>query len=392
MVSAKTVEIVKATAPVLAEKGEEITACFYQNMFADHPELLNIFNHANQKQGRQQAALARTVYAAALHIDQLEELLPVVKQIAHKHRSLGVKRADYPIVGAHLLRAMKEVLGVAATPNVLSAWEEAYGVIAQVFIDVEADMYEQAATEKGGWHDFKDFTVVRKEEESTNITSFYLKPRDGGELPRYLPGQYVTVRVRIPDETYMHNRQYSLSAAPGKGYMRISVKREDECEPKGAVSLFLHEQVKAGDVLSISAPAGSFTLNASHDQPIVFISGGVGVTPLLSMLQTVAVENPTRPVTFIQVAQDMTVCAFRSEIEACLHELPEGRGHLCLGEPRIIARQIKEILSQMSIEDSDAYVCGPIGFMKMVIDLLQRSGMDGENIHYECFGPDMPLK
>src|SRR5690625_5528012 len=105
---ARTIEIVKSTVPVLEEHGEKITTRFYELMFNNHPELLNIFNHANQKQGRQQQALANAVYAAAANIDNLEAILPVVKQVGEKHRSLGVKKEHYPIVGKHLLLAIKD--------------------------------------------------------------------------------------------------------------------------------------------------------------------------------------------------------------------------------------------------------------------------------------------
>ena len=141
--SKKTIDIIKSTVPVLEVHGVTITSVFYKNMFTNHPELLNIFNHANQSQGRQQVALANMVYAAAQHIDRLEAVLPAVKQVAHKHRSLGVKPEHYPIVGEYLLGAIKEVLGEAATEEIIGAWAEAYGVIAQVFIDIEDDMYER---------------------------------------------------------------------------------------------------------------------------------------------------------------------------------------------------------------------------------------------------------
>jgi nitric oxide dioxygenase len=123
--SKKTMEIVKSTVPVLEQHGEQITKRFYQSMLSNHPELLNIFNHANQKQGRQQRALAQAIYNAAKHIDQLEAIMPVVKQIAHKHCSLGIKPEHYPIVGKHLLLAMKEVLKEAATDEIINAWAEA---------------------------------------------------------------------------------------------------------------------------------------------------------------------------------------------------------------------------------------------------------------------------
>src|SRR5690606_16333195 len=133
--------------------------------------------------GRQQAALANTVYAAAVHIDNLEAILPAVVQIANKHVSLGVKAEHYPIVGEFLLGAIKEVLGDAATDEIINAWAEAYGVIADAFIGVENSMYEQAENQENGWKFFKDFVVARKVKESDNITSFYLKPADGSNVP-----------------------------------------------------------------------------------------------------------------------------------------------------------------------------------------------------------------
>lgn len=147
--SQKTIDVVKSTAPVLEVHGVTITSVFYKNMFKNHPELLNIFNHANQSQGRQQTALANMVYAAAKNIDQLENVLPEVVQVAHKHRGLGVKPEHYPIVGKYLLGAIKEVLGDAATDEIIDAWSEAYGVIAQAFIGIEADMYKTSAEQPG---------------------------------------------------------------------------------------------------------------------------------------------------------------------------------------------------------------------------------------------------
>src|SRR3954447_6586194 len=157
MLDQKTIDIIKSTVPVLEKHGETITTRFYQLMFGNHPELLNIFNHANQKQGRQQKALAGTVYAAAMYIDNLAAILPVVKQIAHKHRSLGIKPEHYPIVGQNLLAAIKDVLGSAATDEIMQAWSEAYGVIAGAFIGIEAEMYGHTEQQPGGWAGFKAF-------------------------------------------------------------------------------------------------------------------------------------------------------------------------------------------------------------------------------------------
>ena len=261
MLSQQTIDIVKSTVPVLEQHGKTITTVFYKNMFAAHPELLNIFNHANQSKGRQQTALANVVYAAAANIDNLGAIIPAVVQIAHKHRSLGIEAEHYPIVGYHLLGAIKEVLGDAATPEIIAAWGEAYGVIADAFIGIEKDMYDETEEAEGGWRTFKDFVIANKVQESDVITSFYLQPADGKQLPTYKPGQYITVRFSIPGDEYTLNRQYSLSQAPGKDMFRISVKREDECVPNGKVSTYLHRDMNVGDTIEVSAPAGDFYLD-----------------------------------------------------------------------------------------------------------------------------------
>ena len=314
MLSQQTIDIVKSTVPVLEEYGTTITKTFYKNMFAAHPELLNIFNQTNQEKGRQQTALSNTVIAAAKYIDNLEVIIPVAKQIAQKHRSLAVKPEHYPIVGEYLLGAIKEVLGDAATDDIINAWAEAYGVIADAFIGIERDMYTVAAEQDGGWTDYKEFTVTDKVQESDVITSFYLRPADGNKVPTYSPGQYITVRVKIPGEPYLLNRQYSLSVAPGQEYFRISVKKEAEGEThEGKVSNYLHKSIQIGDKLEVTAPAGEFTLD-KKETPVVFLAGGVGITPLLSMVQTVSVEQSNRSVQFIQAVNDSSVQAFKHEL------------------------------------------------------------------------------
>ncbi|WP_243291879.1 NO-inducible flavohemoprotein [Bacillus sp. FJAT-47783] len=390
MLSKRTMEIIKSTAPILAERGQEITSHFYKRMFSKHPELLNIFNHANQHQGRQQTSLANALYAAAIHIDQLEKILPAVKQIAHKHRGLGVKKEHYPIVGENLLVAMKEVLGDGATDEVLKAWEEAYQVIAGVFIDVEEEMYQEVENEEGGWRYFKPFIVADKVKESDVITSFYLKPKDQEPLPSYLPGQYITIRVSIDGEEYLLNRQYSLSDAPGHDYYRISVKREADSDPKGKVSNWLHDKVNVGDEVELSPPAGDFILDVTQETPVVLISGGVGVTPMISMLRTITKEHATRPVTFIHSAKNEAVHAFQNEVKEAMETLQNGKSFISYADRDGFIT--KEILSQFVMADADYYICGPVPFMNAMIHSLQDLNVDVDRIHYEFFGPALTLE
>src|SRR5690606_31338403 len=392
------IDIVKSTAPILEVHGVTITSVFYKNMFSNHPELLNIFNHANQSQGRQQTALANMVYMAAKNIDRLEELLPAVTQVAYKHRGLGVKPEHYPIVGKHLLEAIKEVLGDSATDEIINAWAEAYGEIAQVFINIEANMYRKAEEQEGGWEDFKDFVVVDKVKESEVITSFYLKAKDGKPVPAYKPGQYITIRVHIPDETYALNRQYSLSVAPGNEYFRISVKKEAEFVPNGKVSNYLHHNIQDGDTVEVSAPAGDFYLDVNAEDHVALISGGVGLTPMMSMLETLVQNKTSQKVTFIHSARNEAVHAFAEEASKLVSVLDKAEYIVGYDKPLNISGNhdftgyiSKDLLQAKIDKNTVCYICGPVPFLKNVVSMLTDIGVEEENIRYEFFGPALQL-
>lgn len=378
MLQQKTIDIIKSTVPVLEVHGLTITQTFYKNMFEAHPELLNIFNHTNQNKGRQPNALANTVYAAAAHIDNLEAIVPAVMLIAHKHRSLGILPEQYSIVGEHLLGAIKEVLGDAATPEIIDAWAQAYGVIADIFISVEEDLYKEAEN-KGGWRLFKPFKIVRKEQENDIVTSFYLAPVDGQKLPEAVPGQYISLRLAVPGEKYLMNRQYTVTDVTENNEYRITVKREDDANPNGRVSTYLHNEAEIGTEIEVSAPAGLFTLKEGTND-VLFISGGVGVTPLYRMLQAAGGRNTS----FIQCARNEKVAAFAEQIQAKANNYKavysDTDGYLT-----------NEQIAAMLTPNADVYICGPAPFMQAVIGQLGEMGVSQDRIHYEFFGPALNI-
>jgi len=246
MLSEQTIAIVKSTAPTLQENGETLTRHFYKRMFSHNPEVAPFFNPANQAAGLQQKALASAICAYAANIDNLEVLGGAVELIAQKHVSLQIKPEHYPIVGENLLASIREVLGESATDEVVCAWGEAYGFLADIMIGREKQIYTEHADMPGGWEGFKSFRVAKKERESDVITSFYLEPADGSQLPKFKPGQYITTRVQTPcGHTTMRN--YSLSDKPGQVWFRISVKREIDLKagtPDGFVSNFYMMKLK----------------------------------------------------------------------------------------------------------------------------------------------------
>ena len=260
MLTPHQIELVKATVPVLQAHGVDLTKHFYARMLSKNPELRNVFNQAHQARGAQQQALAAAVLAYAQNIEHPENLLGAVKQIAQRHCSLGIRAEQYQIVGHHLIESIKEVLGAAATPELIDAWTAAYGMLADILIKAEQDIYNQQTAAQGGWSGWRPFECVNRVQESEDVVSFYFRPTDGGPVPSYLPGQYTTVRVFSKAMQIAQPRQYTLSQAAGSGMLRISVKLVlgTQGAPDGLVSSILHNRVKVGDVVELSAPTGGF--------------------------------------------------------------------------------------------------------------------------------------
>ena len=400
MLTPTTIATVKATAPVLAEHGFAIIQRFYERLFEAHPELRNLFNMRHQERGEQQRALAGAVLAYATNIDNLPALGSAVERIAHKHASLNVLAEQYPVVGENLLGAIKEVLGDAATEGVLGAWGEAYQVLADILIKAEGKLYDDAAAAPGGWRGWRNFVVRHKRQESDVITSFFLEPEDGGALIDFKPGQYVSVVVDVPRLGLQQIRQYSLSDAPNDKSYRISVKRENEggALAAGYVSNLLHDYVNQGDVVRITPPFGPFHVDMAATTPVVLISGGVGLTPLVSMLKAV-LRNTDREVVFVHGARNGRVHAGKEQLQVSadtnrrltsivFYEYPldsDMQGYDYDHAGRVDLRGISAAVLK---PDADYYVCGPIPFMRSQVDMLKALGVSEARIHYEVFGSD----
>lgn len=395
MITEQQKALVKATVPILKANGVALTTYFYNRMLTKNPELRNVFNQANQHTGAQPTALAMAVLAYAEHIDDPSVLVNALQRIGSKHVSLDVRPEQYAIVGKHLLASIEEVLGSLATPELIGAWTVAYNNLAQIMAGVEADMYARA-TQNGGWSGWRPFVVKQKVQESDEITSFYLHPADGGAVAGFQPGQYITVRVFVPELNIFQPRQYSISCAPNGIYYRISVKKEHGTKerPAGYVSNLLHRAIEEGAVIEVGAPSGSFVLNAHENNPVVFISGGVGITPFMSMLDDMTARDVKRPVTWIHGCRGYQVHAFRDRVleiksksEAMnVHTFYDKLEHEADGDTYdgyVDLCRIENVISG----NADYYVCGPSIFIKTHVEYLRAQGVNAARIHYEEFGP-----
>ena len=406
MLSAETIATVKQTLPVLEAQGEALTHHFYRRMFAANPEVQAFFNPAHQRSGAQQRALASAICAYARHIDNLTALADAVELIAHKHASLGVEAAHYPIVGEHLLGAIQELLELNDEDPILSAWGEAYEVLARTFIDREKHLYEDHRT-RYGRTGFSPFRVTEKRVESNVITSFLLQPADGSAAGPFLAGQYLTVRVPLP-RGGSTMRNYSICSPPGAAAYRIAVKREDAPEhtaPAGYVSNYLHDEISQGDSLEVGPPCGEFTLRPTteSDRPLVLLSAGVGITPCLAMLHSALADGPHRPTAFIHTARNSGTHAFADEVADLAQRRPQLRVHIRYSEPLQDDLEAGRCDSVGFVDEplirslagtaaADFYFCGPAPFMTCVNQILDDLGVPPAHRHHEFFGPAQPLE
>lgn len=402
MLSPASTEVVRATLPVIGAAIGDITPVFYRRLFVAHPDLeRDLFNRGNQAQGDQQRALAGAVaaYATLLVAENGPDPRSVLARIAHKHASLGIREEQYPVVYEHLFAAIVEVLGDAVTPEIAEAWTEVYWHMADALIAIEKDLYAEAGATPETV--FRDLVVRSRVQESPDTVSFVLTNPDGSPLPPARPGQYVSVAVVLPDGAHQI-RQYSLTRAPQATEWGISVKAVpghrdgDTIAPAGEVSNFLHANVFEGDRLEVSAPFGELTLEEG-EAPLVLISAGIGITPMIGFLHYLVRTESDRAVLVMHADRSPANHAHRAEAAGLVEKLDAGsllRWYEDLG-----AREADEVLRAGRIDlagielptDAEIYLCGPVPFMAGVQKALLERGVAEDRIHYEVFGPAREL-
>ncbi|MEV0123524.1 globin domain-containing protein [Streptomyces sp. NPDC050703] len=420
MLTEQSAATVRATLPVVGAAIGEITERFYDRLFTAHPELLkDLFNRGNQAAGTQRQALAGSIAAFATYLVEHPDERPdvMLNRIAHKHASLGVAPEQYETVRLHLFAAIAEILGDAVTAEVAAAWDEVYWLMANALIAIEARLYaEHGATAAGGT--WRDWEVVERVEETPDVATFRLRPADGGPAPAFRAGQYVSVQVELGDGA-RQIRQYSLSgAASGRdgedgedGDVRqFSVKRVSgggadvgagaagvSAAPDGEVSHHLHARVREGSVLRVSAPYGDLVLDGlDADAPLLLASAGIGVTPMIAMLEQLAAAGHRGPVTALHADRSPAEHALRDDHEAYTAKLAAGASYFFYERPD--AGHPAELTGFADLAalpkipaGTRAYLCGPLPFMRAVRTQLIERGVAAADIHYEVFGPDLWL-
>ncbi|MEU8570494.1 globin domain-containing protein [Streptomyces pathocidini] len=392
MLSPAAARTIRETLPAVGAAIEDITPLFYKKLFTAHPELLrDLFNRGNQANGTQSQALAGSIAAFATALLEHPGTRPdaMLARIAHKHASLGIAPDQYEIVHRHLFAAIAEVLGEAVTAEVAEAWDEVYWLMANALIALERRLYAEAGADGGAT--WRPYRVVARHQETADVVTFLAAPADGAPVPAAKPGQYVSVRVQLPDGAGQI-RQYSLSGQPD-GALQFSVKRTVGT-PSGEVSNHLHDHVTAGSQLELSAPFGDVTL-AEGEGPVLLASAGIGCTPMIGMLAHLAATGSTREVIAVHGDRDQLSHAFRADLDQLVRKLPRARSHVWYerpaGEWPAARTGLVDVTDLAVPPGTTAYLCGPLPFLRTVRTQLLTAGVRPAAIHYEVFGPDLWL-
>ena len=383
MLTKQQIELVKATVPVLREHGVALTSHFYKRMLSHNPELMQVFNMGHQRAGFQQQALAGAVLAYAENIENLPALLGAVAHIANKHVSVGIRAEHYPIVGKHLIASIKEVLGDAATPELIDAWTAAYMQLADVLIGAEKAIYDKNAVAEGGWTGWRFFKVAEKSKQTDNVTSFKLVPVDNGKMPEVKAGQYISFRVFVKGQDLIQPRQYTVVKADATS-LTIAVKKVEAVEksPAGMVSNTLHNDINEGDVVEVSFPVGEFNLPEGNGE-LCLLSAGIGITPLFAMLKEAVQKDPTRKISFVHVCKNKEAIPFREELALVVKE---GNASFEVFETSEHGRPSEDFFKSLVSQGADYCICGPVPFMKLAASELVKNGVAENKIHAEKFG------
>lgn len=268
--------------------------------------------------------------------------------------------------------------------------------------------------QSGHWQGMRTFVVDAKNKESETVTSFILVPEDGQPLAAFKAGQFLSFQLDIPGHDKPVLRTYTISSSPGAAglddgaHYRLSIKREPAPKgnpdvPPGLSSNFFHDHVDVGSTLRVGAPAGDFYLHDNRNGPVVLLSGGVGLTPMISMLDHLVDQLRRRPIWFIHGAQDGNEHAFGAHVRELAQAHDNVTAHVVYAEagPDDVEGRDFDATGFITISMlerllpgpiCDFYLCGPPPFMKALFNALLKWGVDEARIHYEFFGPATVLK
>lgn len=381
MISPDSLEIINATAPVFVKNLSEISRRFYRNMFFDHPHMeKDLFNRDNQSRGIQQEALASSIASFATLVGPNPGADPSrnIMRVANKHASLGVTPEQYVTVNKYLFEAVVDVIGKElATDEIMAAWDELYWSLSDILVKEEKQLYDNAGvTPETLWSEAR---VINRESVSHDAVRLTLVSNSDKPLDHALPGQWASVSVEIDGE--FPKRQYNI-ITPGSSTWEMVIRRASS-DLSGVVSNHIVDNVKVGDVLTVSCPFGTVALLPEHkNDNLLLISSGIGVAPILGILNYLANNEYGAHVTVYHMDQYSEDQLYIEEMRQLVSKVGGRMVEQPIGEPFYVPAGAPP-------EDVQIFLCGNIEFMRQVRGWMFVNGVSAKRIHYETFSPDI---
>lgn len=383
--SKATIDMIVATAPVVAPKVLDITKCFYGTMLPKHPELLQFFNPAHNVPNSdiQPKALAGSVVAYATNITDLSPLLVPggpVAAICHRHCALAIFPAQYAVVHENLMAAIGEILGDVVTPEIAAAWSEAVLFLAKAMIDTEESLYKMAEQRSGGWSGFAEFTVSDITDLTSYVKQISFKPVDGSPLAgskfEFTAGQYLSLQIDMESDGKSAPRHYTCTSPVNADYLQCCIKNVG-----GKLSKYVHEKLKVGDRVALSAPFGVFTAPEEPSTSVVLVSAGIGVTPMINLYQ--ACKENVALVAHVDATPESHPRKSDFEGSKTLFKYTKVDG----GSRPETKAFVEEMISEAGGKDHEFFICGPEKFMDDVQKELLSQG--AKKVVCEVFGSQL---
>ncbi|ODQ65493.1 nitric oxide dioxygenase [Nadsonia fulvescens var. elongata DSM 6958] len=380
-------EIIKSSVPFLEEKGDELAKHMYDLMFEKYPEVRPLFNKVHQKNFTQPKILAFALLAYAKNIDNISVLGAFVNQIVSKHVGLQILPEHYPIVAECIIQAIKDLLGDAATDDLIEAWTVAYTDLAGILIGAEEAQYSANERSPGGWRGFREFTVSNLIKECDNVLSVELKAKDGKAAIKAKNGQYLGFKFQ--KNGIECRREYSISSSGSPEYdYRISV-----CHiPGGVVSSYIHNELKISDIIEVAPPAGNFTLSESESEEVLLIAGGIGITPLISIAESAL--NKGKQVHLFQCVKSESKHPFKKWAQDLSAKCENFNFTTFYSQDTVIektgvySRRISaKDIERFATPNTDIYALGPRRLMVSLMEYMKSAKYPVENLKTESFGP-----
>jgi nitric oxide dioxygenase len=386
--SQATIDMIVATTPVVGPKVLDITKCFYGKVLPRHPGLLQFFNPAHNvpNSDHQPKALAASVVAYATNITDLSPLLVPggpVAAICHRHCALAIFPAQYVVVHDNLMEAIGEILAGVVTPEIAAAWSEAVLFLAKAMIDTEESLYKMAEQRSGGWSGFAEFEVSDITSITDDVKQISYKPVDGSPLSgstfEFTPGQYLSLQIDMDGNGHSAPRHYTCTSPVNGDYLQCCVKKIKG----GKLSTYVHERLKVGDKVALSAPFGVFT---APDEPtstsVVLISAGIGVTPMVNLNR----HCKDNVALVVHVDATPETHPRKNDFDGCkktLFKYTKVDG----GKRPVTKDFVSEIIEQAGGTDHEFFICGPETFMDDIQKELLTQG--AKKVVCEVFGSQL---